>query len=110
MVTDNARQQDRGRRRTTRTSVHANDRALIERYEATMRLELSDLLTSLQPVPQDQGLGMVAVPDKRPPLSERTKIWDLAIKLGRELGSAIEPDPLPEPPTSRPRKPRKLDL
>jgi hypothetical protein len=34
------------------------------------------------------------VPDKRPDLATRSRTWDLAIKLGRELGSAIDPSDL----------------
>jgi hypothetical protein len=36
---------------------------------------------------------MVTIPPKRPDLATRSKIWDLAIKLGRELGARIVPDP-----------------
>lgn len=92
MMTDNARPQDVGRDHGRKRSRGSDD-PLLARYQQTMRVELADLLTSLEPVPQDQGLGMVTVPPKRPSLAERTKIWDLAIKLGRELGSAIDPTP-----------------
>lgn len=92
MPGDNDRPQDVGRRHSRKPKGGEDDPLLI-RYQRTMRLELTDLLDALQPVPQDQGLGMVEVPPKRPSLADRAKIWDLAIKLGRELGSAIDPAP-----------------
>lgn len=111
MMTDNDRPQDVGRRHGRTRREGGADRALIERYQATMRDELGALLDELAPKVQDQGLGMVAIPPKRPDLTTRSKIWDLAIKLGRELGTAIDPDPLPSGPAapSRPRARKRVD-
>ena len=110
-MTDNDRPQDVGRQHSKTWARQKREagtaaRALVDRYDETMRAELSDLLDMLAPVPQDQGLGMVEVPPKRPALSERTRIWDLAIKLGRELGSRIDPaDPDTTSSTAGPRRP-----
>lgn len=88
------RPQDAGRKRNRRAGQPSPETAaLLERYQAGMRAELAGLLGELEPVPQDQGLGMVEIPDKRPELATRSKIWDLAIKLGRELGAAIDVAP-----------------
>lgn len=112
MSTDSDRPQDVGRRHARRKREGDGD-ALVERYYATMRSELAELLDSLAPVPGDQGLGLVKMPDKRLSLAERTKVWDLAIKLGRELGSRIDPTPGPiagQTPARRPPPPRgKVD-
>jgi hypothetical protein len=32
-------------------------------------------------------------------LAERSKYWDLGVKLARELGSAVEPTPVQKEPT-----------
>lgn len=74
-----------------------------------MRDEVRQLLDELEPVPQDQGLGLVAVKPKRPDLAQRSKIWDLAIKLGRELGSSIDVAPATTA-LPRARRPRKVDF
>lgn len=92
MMADNDRPQDVGRRHSRRKSEGGAD-ALVERYYATMRSELAELLDSLAPVPADPGLGLVDMPPKRLSLAERARVWDLAIKLGRELGSRIDPMP-----------------
>ena len=97
-MSDNDRPQDVGRSHE-RKRKGGEDDPLLVRYQATMRAELGDLLDSLAPIEQDEGLGLVKMPPKRPPLSERTKIWDLAIKLGKELGSAIDPRPMDAPLT-----------
>lgn len=110
MSEDSARPQDVGRRHARRGAVGPETRALLDRYQASMRSELGVLLDSLEPVPQDQGLGMVTVPPKRPDLATRSRTWDLAMKLGRELGTAIDPTPSEGAPAApRPRRPRKVD-
>jgi hypothetical protein len=106
-MADTDRPQDVGRSHSRKRAGGAKDRALIERYQDTMRAELADLLAMLAPVPQDPGLGLVTVPPKRPDLATRSKIWDLAIKLGRELGAAIDPDPLTDGQTPVPPRRRK---
>lgn len=91
MSEDTDRPQDAGRRHRRKSAEAGPNAALVERYQARMRAELSDLLTDLDPVPQPDGL-VGPVPAVRPDLKQRAAIWDLAIKLGRELGSAIDPE------------------
>jgi hypothetical protein len=99
------RPQDEGRRHRRKGAPSAATLSLLADYQEAMRSELRTLLTDLQPKAQDQGLGLVAMPPKRPPLAERSKMWDLAIKLGRELGSEI--DPAPPPVVRGPSRPRR---
>jgi hypothetical protein len=71
-----------------------------------MRDELRGILDELAPRPPAAGLGLVQEPPQRPPLKERAALWDLAIKLGKELGSAIDAPPEAAAP-SRPARPRR---
>ena len=84
MPTENARPQDAsrspGRRAKGRPS--AESRALLARYQKAMRSELEMLLVEIRPYPRHR------LP--RPPLAERAKLWELAIRLGKELGSEID--------------------
>jgi hypothetical protein len=76
-----------------------------------MRDELSALLDDLRGRLPDPGLGLLddaiergdVVARIRPPLKERAPMWDLAIKIGRELGTSIDPGRVPggDPPTTR---------
>lgn len=62
-----------------------------------MRDELTALLDELRPRSDPQiQLDGKAAPPKRPSVAERSRIWDLAIKLGRELGSEVDPPPASE--------------
>jgi hypothetical protein len=87
------RPQDAGRSHKRKGAPSAATRSLLTRYQDTMRDELSTILDDLAPRAQDAGLGLVPMPPQRPPIAERTKLWDLAIKLGRELGSEIDSSP-----------------
>lgn len=74
-----------------------------------MRSDLSALLDELEPMPQPDGLHG-PMPAKRLAIAARSERWTLAIKLGRELGAAIDPQPLEGGPSApAPRKPRKVD-
>jgi hypothetical protein len=76
-----------------------------------MRDELSTLLDDLRGRLPDPGLGLLedaiargdVVERIRPSLKERAPMWDLAIKIGRELGTSIDPGKPPggDPPTTR---------
>jgi hypothetical protein len=105
---DGSRPQDQGRRHRRKGAPSAATLSLLGDYQDAMRGELRDVLTELagSPAPagllDDAGAKRVTV---RPPISDRMKLWDLAIKLGRELGSEIDP---PAPPTVvGPSKPRR---
>ncbi len=64
-----------------------------------MRDELSALLDDIRGRVPDPGLHLLDdaiargdVAERiRPPLKERAPLWDLAIKIGRELGTAVDP-------------------
>ena len=70
-----------------------------------MRDDLSAVLDELAPRIDDAGLGLDGSPIvKRPPVKDRAALWDLAVKLGRELGTEIDPGPAPVVgPGPRPR-------
>jgi hypothetical protein len=59
---------------------------LLERYRTALRDELGETLTELRPA---KGA--------RPALAQRLKLWDLALKLARELASGSD---IPEPPAA----------
>lgn len=56
------------------------------------------------------GKGLPAAEPVRPGLADRMKLWDLAIKLGRELGTEVDPaggvgaDPTPAAPPAKVRR------
>lgn len=81
-----------------------------------MRDDLGALLDELAPKPDGQQLLDGSEPAaKRPALTERARLWDLAIKLGRELGTEVDAHPGPAggsaaaaAPPPRPR--RRVDF
>jgi len=84
---ETARPQDLGRahRRTARAGPTPETARVLERYRAAMRAELETLLEAIGA--RRAGL-MPDVPGELViPLPERARLWDLAIKLGRELGA-----------------------
>jgi len=90
-VTDAAgdRPQDVGRKHRKGFGPSVETEAILERYRAAMRLELDDLLVEIRP-----AAGQLTIDGgiERPGLDRRRALWELAIKIGRELGSA--PDPI----------------
>lgn len=72
---------------------------LLERYRAAMRAELAMLLELLEA--RKAGLLEDVPGELVVPIAERARLWDLAIKLGRELAIAddLEPD-TPAPASS----------
>lgn len=89
------RPQDVGRSHAKRRASPRRADALLDRYQAAMRAELERLLIELEPTKPAPGLGLVKERPKPLPIGERSKRWDLAIKLGRELGSALEGEASP---------------
>src|SRR6187431_3140000 len=94
--TEGARPQDLNRSRSGRIGAPSPETAaILERYHAAMRRELGRVLDGLaQPVSEE--------PEKR------AKRWDLAIKLGCELGARDHREPEDPAPTqaARARAPR----
>ena len=85
------RPQDVGRSHHRQGGPSVETELLLERYRAEMRLELADLLLEIRPATGQLGaFGETAAP-VRPGLDARRALWDLAIKLGRELAAAPEP-------------------
>lgn len=84
------RPQDVGRRRTRRSPAPAPETAaVLDRYRSMMRRELGSIL---------DVLAHPATNGQEPEV--RAKRWDLAIKLGRELGSRDYAGEEPAPPAS----------
>ncbi len=101
------RPQDVGRRHARKRPPAPADRALIERYQETLRTWLDRVITELGGKPQPDGL-LGPVPAKMPTTTEAGKLIELGGRITAQLGSAIDPDPLPangpEVPRRRPRK------
>lgn len=80
-----------------------------------MRHELSALLDELRGRVPDPGLHLLDeaiergdVAERiRPELKARIPMWDLAIKLGRELGTEVDPGPGADSPAPAPRLRRR---
>jgi len=93
-VAADGRPQDQGRRhrRAADPDPEPATATLLERYHAAMRAELVGLLDELEP--KDPAptleLGGVKPAPVRLSIAERTKRWDLATKLARELATAID--------------------
>ena len=86
------RPQDVGRRHRKGFGPSVETEAILDRYRAAMRLELDDLLGEIRPA---SGQLTIDGEIERPALDRRRALWDLAIKLGRELAGA--PDPVAPP-------------
>lgn len=109
MSEETARPQDLGRphRRTARAGPTPETARVLERYRAAMRAELGDLLGELRP--ELEQLTIAGGADRiRPAIADRVKLWDLAIKLGRELGAPglaeLEEEPAPASTSTSPRR------
>lgn len=108
---DGDRAQDVGRSHKRAGAPAPETLAILERYREAMRAELVDTLDEIRPAAEQLGLDGSTRPI-RPKLETRRELWDLAIKLGREIERAPElpysgdPGPGSAPaPTSR-RAPR----
>ena len=114
-MTEGARAQDQGRRHRRKGTPATATASLLTRYQDAMRTELGSLLDEIAGEPMPPGLldeGKVP-PVKRPAVAERARLWDLAIKIGRELGTEVDSRP-PEdqgaaPAAPRPRR-RRVDF
>ena len=111
MSEEGARPQDVGRPHRRRLGeVSPEVASILERYRGAMRDELGDVLEELRP---DKVQTVMIGGDVRlkPALADRLRLWDLAIKLGRELNApgAEEPPPdLPAPTGRRPARAPRL--
>lgn len=74
-----------------------------------MRDDLGALLDELAPKTDGQTrLDGEAPAPRRPAIAERVRLWDLAIKLGRELGTEVDTRPAAgDAPAAAPRRPRR---
>jgi hypothetical protein len=95
MTAEGGRPQDQGRTHRRRGRHSPETTALLGDYQAAMRAELRAVLGELEGVDPPPGLDLDGKPPERqrPKLDVRMKLWDLAIKVGRELGAAIDADP-----------------
>ena len=111
MTEEAGRPQDQGRSHKRKGAPSAATRTLLVEYQEAMRAELRAVLGDLAPRVPPAGLlpDVQAVPI-RLPMAERIKAWDLAIKLGRELGTEIEPAAPPVAASRPARRPRKVDF
>ena len=80
---ENARPQDVGRRHRAKGAPSRESAELLSRYHRAMRAEMQMVLRDIRPYPRAKN--------DRPSLADRSKLWDLAIKLARELGAEIDP-------------------
>lgn len=96
----------------------AATRSLLADYQGAMRDELRGLLADLAPKAPAGQLDIMGqpLPARRHPLGERSKMWDLAIRLGRELGAELDQAPAAEdgapaagPLVGRPRARSRVD-
>jgi hypothetical protein len=109
-VTDAGRPQDQGRRHRAKGQPSAETASLLAEYQAAMRDELRACLVELKGSVAPTGLldseFTVSEVRTRPPLKDRAALWDLAIKVGRELGTAVDAGPAKGSPAEAPA-PRK---
>lgn len=111
------RPQDQGRRHRKRGDPSGATATLLGEYQEAMRAELRQLLVELRGRPPAPGLGLTgeAPAAVRPALAERAKLWDLAIKLGRELGTEVDAggqagQAAPAAPAGGPARGRRIDF
>lgn len=105
------RAQDQGRRHRRKGAPSPETALLLTDYQEAMRDELRTLLGDIRGHPPADGLGLIDAQPVRPSLKDRAPMWDLAIKIGRELGTAIDPGADKDQPTETPRRrTRKVDF
>jgi enoyl-CoA hydratase/carnithine racemase len=102
MSEESGRAQDQGRRHRRKGAPGAETLSLLARYQSAMRAELASILDALEAV--KSGLMTDVPPAPVIPLDDerRTRLWDRAVKLARELGTAVDP---PGDPTAAPAMP-----
>jgi hypothetical protein len=100
------RPQDVGRSHARRGSVGPETDAILDAYRVAMRAELADTLAEVRPV---TGQMTVAGGVAKPQLADRLKLWELAIKLARELAGGSDagsPSDVPAAPARSARPPK----
>ena len=104
MTTDNDRPQDVGRDRTPkrRRGIAESD-PLLARYQTVLRAELVRLLDDLEATTSALDGGTILRYEK---MRDREERVELAAKIARELGTAIDADTRPGPSTEGRRAPR----
>lgn len=88
-MTDNDRPQDVGRRHSRKPRGGDAD-PILARYQTVLRVELVRLLDELEATVNGLGGTTMLAYDK---LRDRAERVELASKIARELGSAIDPQP-----------------
>lgn len=107
-MTDDVRPQDVGRRHRKRGTPTAETQTLLAAFRDAQRAELRDVLHELEGVPDPQTTLDGSPPKvKRPNLTQRIKLWDLAIKIAHDLGTEVDVGPAePTEPADAPRRKR----
>jgi hypothetical protein len=108
-VDEAQRAQDVGRRHRRRGAPSPATLSLLADYQAAMRAELRATLVELEGKAEPAGLLTIegaAAARIRPSLGDRVRLWDLAIKLGRELAGEIDPVPPADDAAVAPRRGR----
>jgi hypothetical protein len=102
MSDDPGRPQDAGRPHRRRGAPAPEADEILDRYRRELRAELGELLEEIRP-----GAGQLTISGgtARPTLEVRAKLWELSMKLARELERSAEPEPTtsstPEPAPGR---------
>jgi hypothetical protein len=94
MTTEGATVREQVRRGRGKGRPNPQTVQLLGEYHSAMRLELRSLLREI-----NATIRPAALKQPRPSLAERAKLWELAIRLGKELGSEIDVAPPAEEPT-----------
>ena len=111
MTEPDARPQDAVRSHRRKGAPSPATASLLAEYQDAMRLELRAVLIELQGSEPPAGLGMVPAVRVRPSLTDRSRLWDLGIKLGRELAGEIDPRPAaPDGPASTRARAKRPDF
>ena len=63
-------------------------RSLLERWQATLRAELEDVLAELRPAPPVDGMPWAK--GSRPDLGTRARLVDLGVRIAHELGTEVD--------------------
>lgn len=111
---DGSRLATAGKSHKRRGRPSSETASLLAEYQAAMRDELRACLEELQGSDPPPGLALDGKPaaKERPKLDVRMRLWDLAIKVGRELGTAVDATPATagaEPAAARPRSRKRID-
>lgn len=97
---------DTHRRHRRKGAPGPSTRSLLERWQATLRAELEEVLGELRPPPPEPIEFGAPPPKGRPDLATRARLIDLGVRIAHELGTELDTTPRTAAAPDTPHRPR----